>query len=535
MQTNGKWESGYNRLQTCTICAFKIKPTFYLKGLCNEGSVDWVFHLENEGHQVVYKGYKNSKILYKNESWVIVGRRKDITPAPYSTPFFQDIKLNYLSGRKEWSFENNNNAECKMKQGKVYLTMSPCMVGRDFTCKNGDCINIYHRCDGKDDCDDRSDEEDCRLYKLKGSYSKTTPPVMQFYRSSKSEKIVELGAAIEILSVEDINLDNNKIEILCNIELNWRDNRLSYYDIHESNHTILPLSALSEIWSPFSILHHKNAVFGTIKEDLDFQELSVRVNHPPIMINGEVAVEELEYLGQNGMLYQKLSLNGIYNCVYDLYRFPFDKQVCTIRLELKNSHGYKMSIDLKNLSIIILGTTTLKQFETTEYYPHLVKGKSSIEFGFVLKFDHKFHKQIINLYFQQVLLWFVSYFTIYIDVADFSNRFMGTVTALLVLSTLIDNMNTRMPPTANIRLIDIWNIWYIVQIILIIGSHIFINSLLQNRVPRFGSAWRQSLRTILEPENFNRMAKIVFPVLNTAFAIYYFSHNYYYEEMYEEN
>ena len=36
----------------------------------------------------------------------------------------------------------------------------------DFTCLNGQCIDDYLRCNGVPDCDDKSDEDDCKYGNL---------------------------------------------------------------------------------------------------------------------------------------------------------------------------------------------------------------------------------------------------------------------------------------------------------------------------------------------------------------------------------
>ena len=42
-------------------------------------------------------------------------------------------------------------------------------------------------------------------------------------------------------------------------------------------------------------------------------------------------------------------------------------------------------------------------------------------------------QELVNIFFQILLMWSVAYLTFYIEIDDFSNRFMGAVTALLVL------------------------------------------------------------------------------------------------------
>ena len=63
----------------------------------------------------------------------------------------------------------------------------------------------------------------------------------------------------------------------------------------------------------------------------------------------------------------------------------------------------------------------------------------------------------------------------FIHESDFSNRFMGAVTALLVLAALLASLGESLPKTAYFKFIDVWFNWFIMNIFVIILIHIIID------------------------------------------------------------
>ena len=93
----------------------------------------------------------------------------------------------------------------------------------------------------------------------------------------------------------------------------------------------------------------------------------------------------------------------------------------------------------------------------------------------------------------------------------------------------------RVPVSPTVKLIDIWNIWNILIDVLIILFHILVNRLISGGG---GSGRRKSSaaaggcwKTIIgRPESLNTCAKVMFPLLNIVFFVYYVMHNYLYQE-----
>ena len=61
------------------------------------------------------------------------------------------------------------------------------------------------------------------------------------------------------------------------------------------------------------------------------------------------------------------------------------------------------------------------------------------------------------------LLWLLSYFSLLIQIDDFTNRFMGSVTALLVFTALLGPIYDQLPETSYLKFIDVHIFHYLVS------------------------------------------------------------------------
>ena len=88
-----------------------------------------------------------------------------------TTALSEAIYSSFALGSRNWTI-SNDNWNCS-RRGESYsrrLKLTGCMKG-EFTCSDGQCIKMDERCDQIMDCNDESDEENCRLIVFKNNYN----------------------------------------------------------------------------------------------------------------------------------------------------------------------------------------------------------------------------------------------------------------------------------------------------------------------------------------------------------------------------
>ena len=93
----------------------------------------------------------------------------------------------------------------------VYLS-AHVIIQDEFTCYDGSCIAMSHRCDAISDCRDKSDEMNCATLSTNtgnfGTYLKTLAPVSDFSTflainvSVEVKEIIKIGDVILVIEIK---------------------------------------------------------------------------------------------------------------------------------------------------------------------------------------------------------------------------------------------------------------------------------------------------------------------------------------------
>ena len=511
LQSDGSWyygPTGSCPMQSlCTICSIEDTPIFTIKGLCETSNHDWNFYMSTNSKNEIsyYEGYKDSRISKERGNGTWGNKAKT-----FRTQLISNTKTQYPIGRMKWNVYDEN---CGLNTSK-FLTLSQCEFGKQFTCRSGHCIGIEGNCDGKIDCADASDETHCHHIRIPRSYKQIDPPSTSIYVN------------VSIESIHDINTIEMVLEMTQVIAFTWHDDRLTFTNLRNGISNMVSDGLERQVWTPFDRVVHEQALIG--KLFTNDMELYIEGNKPPIEMDSFDAFEDRLYDSRNNSMTAMQRSRGSYDCNFELEKFPFDTQICQFQSYLIPKKDTVLHFTTDDNSIKYIGKNRGLDFEVQG-----VQASSNMEgnhsfFIFTIKMRRDYRHDVISLFIPSWLIWILAYFTFYIDLKNFNNRFMGSVTSLLVLASLLNSMQSKLPKTSYFKFVDFWFLWYIINSIIMIGAHVLIVNVNETELSALTPlAWPGNKNDISKDQmrrrkRANKIAKLIFPLLTIPFNLFYF-------------
>ena len=106
----------------------------------------------------------------------------------------------------------------------------------------------------------------------------------------------------------------------------------------------------------------------------------------------------------------------------------------------------------------------------------------STKYVIIIPMTRVFTNQLLTMFIPTFILWLFGYATLFIvpDEDGFANRFMGAGTALLVIATFLNAINSELPKTSYLKYIDLWFLWHVISIFAMIVYHIILDRMRRN-------------------------------------------------------
>ena len=238
-------------------------------------------------------------------------------------------KPSYVLGKHKWTVTGD---VFSCHEGQPYTTllkMSGCNPDREFTCDDGQCVNMEERCNQIPNCRDESDELDCKLLILKSSYNKNVPPIVPTIGNNFNKTEVWISINLQkIVSMEEVQ---HKIDLQFEISLQWKENRAQYHNLKTKRSlNALTDAEINTLWLPYVIYANTDMKEAVQLED-GLDTTIVVTREGDFTRTGVEEIDEIEvFEGNDNTLSMYQTYTKSFQCLYKLHNYPFDKQVIDI-------------------------------------------------------------------------------------------------------------------------------------------------------------------------------------------------------------
>ena len=184
---------------------------------------------------------------------------------------------------------------------------------------------MEYRCDKVFQCEDQSDEESCKSFKIDTStYSKINPPI-------DKEMKLAVNVSMVIEKIDNVKELEMSLDAKFLLKLEWYDSRLSYKNLLDNDHTnLLNDEHRNQIWTPSLVLSNTadNTIMANGPRSVLFIKKQGHYNKSPLSsIN-----EDYYYHGSQNMLVLEGTYQVTLQCHFELAAYPLDTQMCNIEV-----------------------------------------------------------------------------------------------------------------------------------------------------------------------------------------------------------
>lgn len=439
----------------CNLCEVPSPVRkMVVRGLCVLSMFDKVYYyVINDDGQPMYIGSRTSVLFYDKEklSWVWYDRKSSNSVATSISP-----EASLLIGVHNVDFSGVIDDKCYTggsKEKKIKLTT--CSYG-EFTCNDGQCIDIEQRCDQTSNCNDESDEDDCKMIFMKDNYNKKIPPF--FFDKINNKNIpVNVNASMSVIDIIKIAEVDHTFTLKFRLVLEWYDYRIKYYNLKKSRSAnALAIEEVQKLWIPFLVFdntENNEATKGT-------EDTELTLSREGDFIGSEdTVVEEINiFEGKFNRITFEQVFTKTFKCVYKLQLYPFDTQICRVNLVVRKLETGVMMVTPNMLAME--SETVLTQYiikNWTLAYNNITDPNQGIRMEIVLK--RRIMNAVLTVYLPTLLILTIVYATNFFKDFFFEAVVTVNLTALLVLTTLFISVSSSLPLTAYVKMVDIWLIF----------------------------------------------------------------------------
>ena len=148
----------------------------------------------------------------------------------------------------------------------------------EYSCRDGTCVDMDSVCDGKMDCNDKSDEIGCQTIKFGAAYLKNLPPAPLLTKNHDAKLNVDMN--MTILSILQLHEIHSNMKLQLELEVWWNDPRLEFSSLKKGKQqNAMSLEQKKKLWLPtLAFTNNKEKMRATFDDDNSIGHISLNPN-----------------------------------------------------------------------------------------------------------------------------------------------------------------------------------------------------------------------------------------------------------------
>ena len=163
-------------------------------------------------------------------------------------------------------------------------------------------------------------------------------------------------------------------------------------------------------------------------------------------------IDEREiFKGSENTLTMNQTYTHEFQCIFDLRKYPFDEQTCSIELTTTNLDAPTMRLIPKDLWIEQNTDMNLFHMDGWDFTYHKEKG---LQMRISLK--RKIMSEMLTTFLPSLLLLMITFATTFFKPFFFEAALSVNLTTMLVMTTIFISVMEKLPLTSYPKMIDFW-------------------------------------------------------------------------------
>ncbi len=313
----------------------------------------------------------------------------------------------------------------------------------EFTCDDGTCIPLVHRCDEYSHCTDLSDEDNCYILSLnKNNYRRELAPSQKSNLDKNIKDKVQIQVNIFVDKVTKIQEMEMSMRVKFSVNLSWLDQRLSFINLkNETGLNAILGQEIESIWFPS--LTFNNALEDRKILSDEWSKLNINRQGSGHKNSVEEPDEAILFTGNENQIMFSRDYELDFSCLFNLDLYPFDTQICDMWIITSNSQGLNNQTGLKvgKLMMSPAENVSLAQFVVTDFKMLQYNSTDAVVH---LTFKRSLLYHFVTTYIPTTCLIVICEATLFVEGSHhFETMTMVTLTAKLVLFTAYQTISGK--------------------------------------------------------------------------------------------